>query len=96
MRRSSAVNIQLIGIGLAKNLKEVVLNKNSGFFKIIYLFINNYKLWIYAKLTKHEPKKSRIYEKSSHSPYEKNMNPLKLNKNHKLYRFICKYTYRPP
>ena len=34
MRRSSAVNIQLIGIGLAKNLKEVVLNKNSGFFKI--------------------------------------------------------------
>ena len=32
MRRSSAVNIQLIGIGLAKNLKEVVLNKNSGFF----------------------------------------------------------------
>ena len=35
---------------------------------------------MYAKLTKHEPKKSRIYEKSSHSPYEKNMNPLKLNK----------------
>ena len=51
---------------------------------------------MYAKLTKHEPKKSRIYEKTSHSPYEKNMNPLKLNKNHKLYRFICKYTYRPP
>lgn len=35
---------------------------------------------MYAKLTKHEPKKSRIYIKTSHGPYEKNTNPLNLNK----------------